>query len=786
MSIPRSLLPAPWLLVSLIALLGLSGQVLADPPMRVARVSYLSGDVSLQPAGLDEWSQAQINRPMSTGDALYLDRASLAELDIGSATVRIDERTSLRILELDDQRAQIELTAGTINLAVRNVYEGQYYEIDTPTLAFVVEEPGIYRVDIAPAGDSTMISVVDGNGTIYGQDNASYRVERGRSYRFNDTALTNYQVFSLPVRDEFDQWCLERAQRYDQSLSRRYVSEDVIGYSDLDQYGTWGTAASYGSIWYPSGVAVGWAPYRNGRWAWIDPWGWTWVDNSPWGFAPFHYGRWAYVGSRWGWVPGPRLVRPVYAPALVAFVGGGGFSVGISTGPIGWFPLGPRDVYVPWYHGSRNYFNNVNVRNTTIINNTNITNIYNDYSNGRPINNVNYAYRNNDRAYTAVERDVFVNARSVEQARVRVNRAELQQTQVMSRVQIAPTARSFAGGSSARGNGGARVRTADFERPVIARTAPPASRPDAQARIQAISRNDNQPLAQNELRELSARKPRTGEKETGRIRVVGDGNDVTARAKPLPATSPAQAQGRQTRTAMEREPASREPTGKPATTRPQADPATGRTPDRQARPVAGTSSGRDFSPNREKPVQRGTPVASEQKPARAPVQSETVTSPRGKPTADSRQQPVQRAPEQARSTPQSKPAVRPETVQRAPQQQSSPREAQPRSYPQAREVQKAPAPQQQQKREVQPRQAQSQQTTPQTREVRPASVPQQRQVQQPAPQQQQQQKSQGREARPQQPPAQAKPQRQERKPAKSESDEDKDNGDKNERKQRGG
>ncbi|WP_371280262.1 hypothetical protein [Dokdonella sp.] len=57
------------------------------------------------------------------------------------------------------------------------------------------------------------------------------------------------------------------------------------------------------------------------------------------------------------------------------------------------------------------------MRNTTIINNTYITNVYNDYSYGRPINNGNYAYRNNDLAVTAVTRDAFVNARSVDRAR---------------------------------------------------------------------------------------------------------------------------------------------------------------------------------------------------------------------------------------------------------------------------------------------------------------------------------------------------------------------------------
>ena len=161
----------------------------------------------------------------------------------------------------------------------------------------------------------------------------------------------------------------------------RYVSPDVVGYQDLDDYGVWYSDSNYGYIWVPR-VTRGWAPYQDGHWAWISPWGWTWVDEAPWGYAPFHYGRWVYARNRWGWVPGPIAVRPVYAPALVAFIGGPRFSVSVALGGggghVGWFPLGPREVYVPAYRTSREYVNRVNVSNTTVTNIT-ITNVYNTH-----------------------------------------------------------------------------------------------------------------------------------------------------------------------------------------------------------------------------------------------------------------------------------------------------------------------------------------------------------------------------------------------------------------------
>ena len=376
-----------------------------DPPDRVARLSYLRGDVSFQPAGEDDWVQANLNRPLGTGDKLFTDHDARAEMEVGAATLRLDAQSNFDILNLNDTVAQTELTQGMMNLHVRRVFEGQSYEVDTPTLAFVINQPGDYRVDIAPDGTSTMVTVFKGAGDVYGQNNASYSVNSGNSYRFHDAGLQDYEVLDIPRGDDFDTWADSRNERYDHSASRQYVSDEVIGSADLDEYGGWNDVPEYGHVWYPTQVAAGWAPYRDGHWAWVDPWGWTWVDNAAWGFAPSTTaagsmraiaGAGARARSRC-----VRSTRPRWSRSSAVSASG----IGVSTGPVGWFPLGPHDVYVPWYHASHNYFTNVNVRNTTIINNTNITNVYNDYSRGRPLNNANYAYRTNAAAVTAVPRD---------------------------------------------------------------------------------------------------------------------------------------------------------------------------------------------------------------------------------------------------------------------------------------------------------------------------------------------------------------------------------------------
>jgi len=494
-----------------------------DPPERVARLSFLGGAVSFQPAGGNEWVQASLNRPLMTGDLLHTDRNARTELQLGGATARIDDRTSINLLNLNNDFAQFELSEGVLSLSVRSLAQGQSYEVDTPTLAFVTTLPGRYRIDIAPDGSSTMVTVFDGGAEVYGENNASYRVRAGNSYRFHDSALRDYEVLDLPRADDFDNWVASRDRAYSRSVSRQYVSDDMIGAYDLDAYGSWSTVREYGAVWYPTRVAVGWAPYRSGYWSWIGPWGWTWIDSAPWGFAPFHYGRWVYIGNRWGWCPGPRHVRAFYAPAMVAFVGGHGWSASVSLGgPIGWFPLGPRDVYVPWYHTSHRYFTNINVHNTTIINNVHITNIYNDYSRGRPVPGNNYMWRNNTAALTAVSRDTFVGARPVMTGQVRVNARQWNDAAVVSRLGVAPTQASFVSATARRSD--ARPQAAVLERQIVARTAPPPRVAPISERIQAIERNGGQPLA----RPVATGSADRGDVATdqrgvaGRVRVVGN------------------------------------------------------------------------------------------------------------------------------------------------------------------------------------------------------------------------------------------------------------------------
>jgi hypothetical protein len=523
-----------WLAQLLLVLAVSAGAAFADPPARVARLAVLRGDVSFSSAGEDNWHAADFNRPLVSGDRLYTDRDARAELDVGGASVRLDERSGFSILGLDDRVTQLELTQGTLNLHVHKLYSDQTYEVDTPTLAFVVSQPGEYRIDTGEQGNTTSVTVFNGAGDVFGEDDARYRVDRRQTYRFSDSRLRDVDVLDLPRSDDFDNWCFARDEQYDNSLSHRYVSDEMVGAADLDNYGAWDDMPEYGTIWFPAHVGYGWAPYRDGHWAWIDPWGWTWVDNAPWGFAPFHYGRWVYVGNRWGWLPGPAELRPVYAPALVVFIGGDNWHDDHRRGgePVGWCPLGPRDIYDPPYHVSHGYFTHVNASNSPAIDHDRIDRDYEHYAHGREDHDHHYTYRHDPAAVTAVSRETFVHARPVADGRLHVNNEELAHAGIDHGIVPSPTTASLI---PATDNARAAVPRELFQRSVIAHRAPPPPAAPFAARLRAVERNGGRPLADDELQQINARhsaEPRYTTQQ--RVQVVGPARAIVPAPAPAP------------------------------------------------------------------------------------------------------------------------------------------------------------------------------------------------------------------------------------------------------------
>ena len=444
-----------------------------DPPARVASLRYMEGSVSVQPQGTGDWVAGEINRPVTDSDNIWADKNSRAELSVGSGIIRIGSESSLTITDVAENMVQLQLHQGALNLHVRRLFDNEKYEVDTPNQAFTVLKPGDYRFDVNPDSDKTVITVWSGEGESTG-DGPAVRIRGNEQVRFTNGTSMTADVHSAPAPDSFDEWALNRDQRRDHSESSRYVSPDVVGSDDLDEYGTWRNTPDYGEVWSPR-VEGGWSPYTYGHWIWEAPWGWTWVDYEPWGFAPFHYGRWVYAGDSWGWAPGPIYARPYYAPALVAWFGGG-WDVGVGFGfggGFGWCPLGFGEPFIPWYGVSRGYFNQVNITNTHI---TNITNIYNNnFVNGRVnVRNayqMRYANMHKPGGFTAVSRNTLVNSLSVQRNRVRVSPNQLTRVSAVHSPAVAPTRASMLG---SRGTRAAVPPQRAFARPVVSRAISPA------------------------------------------------------------------------------------------------------------------------------------------------------------------------------------------------------------------------------------------------------------------------------------------------------------------------
>jgi hypothetical protein len=603
-----------------------------DPPSRVARLGYLQGSVSFQPAGETDWVGAVPNRPMTTGDQLWTDQDSRAEVQLGSAVIRLAANTGFSFLNLDDNTIQIQLTSGAVNITVRRLGNDDDFEVDTPNQAFTAFQPGHYRLEVSPDGSYTAISVREGEGEATG-NGQTYTLRGGQRGTFSGTDSLDAEVIPIYGPDDFDTWCEGRDHRYDYSRSAQYLSHDVVGYEDLDDYGDWRDDSNYGHIWFPNQVAVGWAPYHQGHWDWISPWGWTWVDDSSWGYAPFHYGRWVSAGGRWGWIAGPVAVQPVYAPALVVFIGAGGAGFG---GNVGWFALGPRDVYVPSYHVSEAYVNRVNISNTT-VNITTVTNVYHTtiINNSTTITNITYVNRNVAGAVMAVPQQAFVSAQPVAKVAVVVSARDIAAAPVSGRAAMVPTRQSVLGAKAATANHVAAPPAAVANRQVIAKKTPPPPPVPFAKQQQALAAHPGQPLARSEVRTL---RPATAEARP-MVKQAPPGKPATpsaARTGNQPGNQPAPARPAQPAAAPSaNQPPKNQPSPNQPINRPANQPASnGRpavAPPAQPNRPPSTTPNQPATSNRPETMRPAAPPVRNDRPNEQPNDRPTTAQPSNRP-----------------------------------------------------------------------------------------------------------------------------------------------------------
>ncbi len=652
----------------------------------VARISYLSGEVSFSRGDdPDNWQPADRNVPMTLGDRIYTGSRSRVELEIhGGDSIRLGARSDLAALNLTDDTNQFAIKAGIASIQIRRLYENELFEVDTPNAAVTFEAPGEYRVDVEDNGD-TRVAVRRGSASI-AAGGGQIPLAEGEVIELEGLDSPRYGILSLPAPDGWDRWVEERQNRLTSARSYQYMSADIVGADDLDEYGRWEDLPQYGRVWTPTTVAVDWAPYRVGHWIWQDPWGWTWVSAEPWGWAPYHYGRWANVSSHWYWVPvAPRERFVAYSPALVAFVGGGpGFSATITVGGggfVGWFPLGPRDPFLPWW-GLRAGTRVSTVTNVTFVNRTYVT---------------------------VVNRNTFVSGGIVNTAVVR-DRAVVSQVSgahvLRGPIPIAPTAASLRVAVRAGAAAAPRPPAAIIARQVVARVAPPPAPPTFQAKLAVINENRGAPVApavaarisvENRGRPQAVTSVRPAA-ETGRGQLAPRGGEAraTGEKRPEPVTA---FRGRPMATAQQ--PVSANPVAGAS-----APSASGPAPreiaprrERQPLPTAvpqapGGPPAERVRPQTEDWRQRGRPTAA---PQAAPQPSLERRPPIGAPAPTQapeprmerrREQPTQAPPpvlERRREQPTAAPQAKPQGIERRREQPTAAPQAQPQGIERRRE-----------------------------------------------------------------------------------------------------
>ena len=363
-----------------------------------ARISHIEGDVSFWRPGASEWTPARVNTPLAPGDSLFTGRNGNVEVQIGPrAFLRAAAGTQVGLDNQEPGFAQFSVTAGRASLDLGELARAQTVELDTPNAAFTIERPGYYHADVTEAS-TTFQTQRGGSATMTPAGGVASTIAASQQVVITGTDGARVDVGPAPGLTEWDRWNSQRTAQFVTSPSARHVGAGVYGTQELDRHGSWRTVESYGSVWVPRAVASGWTPYSTGRWIWDPRYGWTWLDDEPWGWAPYHYGRWVHANGFWGWAPGPVVTRPVYAPALVVFLGG---AVRVSVGlPLAWAPLGWGEPIIPWWgrpgHVGRaswdgwagpRVVNNVVVNNTTIVNVQNIT-VYRNVTGLRGVNAV--------------------------------------------------------------------------------------------------------------------------------------------------------------------------------------------------------------------------------------------------------------------------------------------------------------------------------------------------------------------------------------------------------------
>ena len=317
-----------------------------------ARLSLIKGDVQVYTTDTQDWVAASVNMPLLEGDRIWVPEGARAEVQIqGGVYIRLGSASAFDILALQEESYQFYLNGG--HIYINNRQGGiDHIQVDTPLSSIGCYDNSLVMVDVAEGGD-TEVSVL--KGYAYAETRSGMtQVESGQAIHIGSDMTA--EMFPLPPPDEWENWNRKRDGKLAAgNRSLRYLPEELDDYAEeLDDNGQWVYVTDYGYCWRPLTVAVGWSPYRLGRWCWVRG-DYVWVSYDPWGWCPHHYGRWTFIANfGWCWVP-PRPGAVYWGPGFVGWVS--------TPTYVAWVPLAPGEVF----YGHRYYGpGSVNITNVTV------------------------------------------------------------------------------------------------------------------------------------------------------------------------------------------------------------------------------------------------------------------------------------------------------------------------------------------------------------------------------------------------------------------------------------
>lgn len=408
------------LLALALSLCSFIGMAQSKDYFRIARLSYLEGNVSFQHTDEVDWTAASINMALQPGDRIYTGDVGRAEIEFDDGSVvRLAEKTDVEILAMKEELIQLRVLIGLCSLTNRSDVD---FEINTPAAAFTTTEKGSYRFDIAENGDAD--GIVRKGAMEVVNNRISRHVSSGEVLHVPAADNATEVLARYDQRDAWDEWTDRRNADENAVESRRYIADSVsYGVSDLDRYGRWVSVDAYGPAWVPT-MGLSWSPYSDGRWCYRPYWGWTWVSYEPWGWLPYHYGRWYNSMSfGWCWIPGPSFGFNFWSPGLVRFYRGADW--------VSWAALGPGD-----YYNINNYYFNVHSRaNVYYLNEMRLL------QRRGPDDLIN---RNAPGAFRSVNTDQFVNGSVTGKTMTRAVQDPRQSARIVTdNLDVRPTSRSF-------------------------------------------------------------------------------------------------------------------------------------------------------------------------------------------------------------------------------------------------------------------------------------------------------------------------------------------------------